>query len=85
MEGKWIKFQEIPTKGITKRFAVVNKESVFTIGYIQWYVAFRQYSFFPTANTVYEKTCLSDITKFIEKLMLDRKIEKQNKEVNGNN
>lgn len=57
----------------TKVYAVINKDTNQVIGSIAWYGPFRQYSYFPCNNTVYERTCLRDITAFIEKLMAERK------------
>ncbi len=72
--AKWIQFiDKSDPKQKTKRFMVGNKENGFIVGWIKWYGPFRQYSFFPTENTVFERTCLKDITEFIEKLMAERK------------
>lgn len=35
------------------------------LGKIRWYAQWRQYGFYPEVGTVYEKTCLHDITKFV--------------------
>lgn len=72
--AKWIEFVEmnIPTKK-TKTFIVRNKDNGCEIGMVKWFGAFRQYSFFPNNETVYEKTCLNDISKFMENLMEERK------------
>jgi hypothetical protein len=77
--AKWIVFKELP-KGknrLTRLFVVLNTESQTPIGNIAWYGAFRQYSFFPKENTVFEKTCLKDISEFLQQLMDERKHEKQ--------
>jgi hypothetical protein len=75
--SKWIDFEEGMSAGKTKIFKIVTKEGA-QIGLIKWYSPWRKYSFFPHPNTVYETQCLSDIIAFINKLMLDRKVEKQN-------
>lgn len=86
-KSKWIKFLDITTfkknKGghivsypKTQTFLIINKESDFKLGVIKWYGPFRQYSFFPEPNTVFEKTCLKDITQFIIDLMEERKLKK---------
>lgn len=79
MEYKWIKFAEqVPFPGQkTKRFNCYNKEHESLIGEVRWYGGFRKYSFFPASNIVFENQCLKDIASFLEKLMLERKIEKQ--------
>lgn len=83
-KSKWIKFIDYtePKKNKsgkivgypkTKTFLIRNKDNDFVLGIIKWYGPFRQYSFFPEPNTVFEKTCLGDITKFIIALMEERK------------
>jgi hypothetical protein len=76
--SKWIDFVEYPTNGVTKAFTVVPKENeAIYIGKIKWYAPWRKFAFFPEPNCVFETQCLKDITSFIDKLMLDRKIKKQ--------
>lgn len=79
MESKWIKFLEGEPNKKTKVFLVVtNSVQVQDLGWIKWYGPWRKYSFFPQERTVFETDCLNDIVKFINKLMLDRKVELQN-------
>lgn len=79
MEGKWIFFGKLPRKPKMKTdvYTVHNKESGVQVGVVKWYGPFRQYSFFPDANMVFERQCLLDITKFIHHLMIERKVKKQ--------
>lgn len=75
--GKYIKFEDTSIAGNkTKMFLVINNESEETIGLIKWYGAFRKYSFFPNANTVFENKCLRDITVVLEYLMEQHKLLK---------
>lgn len=77
-ESKWIIFEEVVIKDRkTKVYTVRTEEGRTFLGEIKWYGAWRCYAFYPTENTVFEKTCLKDITTFLEKLMLDRKLERQ--------
>ena len=39
------------------------------LGYVQWYGAWRQYSFMPTSGAVFNRGCLADITAFIDEKM----------------
>jgi hypothetical protein len=84
---KWIEIVENKTKSIgkkTKVFDVMTKETKNLIGEIRWYGHWRQYSFCPKGNTVFEPTCLNDISAFIKKLMDERKPQpKVNKELNA--
>jgi len=34
------------------------------LGVVKYFARWRQYGFYPEAGTVFEKTCLSDITEF---------------------
>ena len=74
MESKWIVFNLYEDTGKTKKYNVLTKDSVsIKLGEIKWFGRWRQYSFFPEPNTVFEKQCLTDITNFIVKLMNERK------------
>lgn len=73
MESKWIKFEKKETKTKTSVHEVLTKEGDELLGKIKWFPRWRCYSFFPEPNTVFERTCLTDIVKFVEGLMQDRK------------
>lgn len=78
--SKWINFvkQEKAPERKTDIFNIETKDpNRFIIGKIQWYPAWRCYSFMPSPNCVFETQCLKDITVFIDNLMLQRKILKQ--------
>jgi len=78
IEANWIAFHLYEDTGKTKKYLVVTKECFpKKLGEIKWFGKWRKYSFFPEPNTIFENQCLNDIIKFIEKLMLERKIEKQ--------
>jgi hypothetical protein len=72
-QTKWLEFDLTCWTGKTKTFHVRNSETKFVIGIIKWYGAFRKYSFFPTANCVFESKCLGDIADFLKDLMDERK------------
>lgn len=36
------------------------------LGLIKWYSRWRQYCFYPEKNTIFNSTCLNDISKFLE-------------------
>lgn len=71
--GKWINFEEQPSKGITKIFKVTAKEGGDNLGTIKWFTSWRCYSFQPEAGTIFEADCLSDVTSFLKDLMENRK------------
>lgn len=87
--SKWLLFVEYNPFRIdgkvnrkkTTKYWVENKDNGVILGTIEWYGPFRQYSFFPEPNMVFEKTCLQDITDFIKQLEIERK-ERIKKEKN---
>ena len=76
--SKWIDFIFIESTGKTEIYKVVSKESAFLLGHIKWHGPWRQYVFFPQAETIFEKTCLEDIKIFLIDLMSIRKEAKKN-------
>jgi hypothetical protein len=75
-EGKYITFLEGPSKEKTKVWFVVNKYEDFHLGWVAWFPAWRKYSFYPKAETVYEEVCLRDIANFC---VSQTKIHKESK------
>lgn len=73
---KYIKFEEIPFEGKTKRIEVINIKSGDILGRIQWNTGWRQYTFEPSYPTVWSQDCLADIIQKLEGLNLHRKILK---------
>ena len=60
-------------KAKTDVYEVVSKQSSEAIGEVKWHAPWRTYAYFPHADTVYEKTCLGDLTLFLQELMNERK------------
>ena len=78
---EWIEFKECTSTKKTKSFAVLTlSKPVQMLGWVKWYAPWRKYAFFPKEFTVYETDCLKLITTFIDQLMVERKVEKQNKQ-----
>lgn len=50
----------------TNIYEVYASGDNFLLGRIAWYARWRKYVFEPTANTIYEETCMRDISQFIE-------------------
>jgi len=71
--SKYLEFKQIPHKGKTKRFSVISKQHGFPLGEIKWYGSWRQYSFYPNGDTIWNTDCLKDIQDFIQQLMDERK------------
>jgi hypothetical protein len=49
----------------TNIYDVLTKDNV-KLGEIRWFGRWRKYCFFPWTDTLYEETCLRDISQFIE-------------------
>lgn len=59
--------QELDAPGLKKhRWIVRSKKSGEILGYISWYVLWRQYTFNPTMGTTFNAECLLDIAKFLK-------------------
>jgi hypothetical protein len=72
-ETKYLLFTVNCIKGKTKVIDIVNLHHHEVIGEIKWFGRWRQYCFFPIAETVWNKTCLDDVQEVIKKLMDERK------------
>lgn len=73
IDSKWINIKFFNDTGKTKIYEITTKDDKIILGYIKWFGRWRCYSLFPEPKTVFEKTCLIDITNFISKLMQERK------------
>lgn len=53
----------------TNCYRVFNKDNLEeSIGEIKWFGRWRQYCFFPFSDTVFEKTCLQDLSQYLREL-----------------
>jgi hypothetical protein len=66
--AKWIEFEErqAPSGYTTKRWHVIAKRGLVTLGTISWYSGWRRYCFYPHDGSSYEQDCLRDIADFCE-------------------
>lgn len=83
-ESKYLIFEDQENEGKTKVYRVLSKtrfdpdqsgvlERHLELGSIKWFGRWRQYAFFPNPETVWNNTCMSEITAFITGLMQERK------------
>ena len=71
---KYIYFVEVPNHGrTTKFFHGRNNKMDLCLGVIRWDRGWRQYCFYPNAETMFSKGCLEDVNDFIGQLMDERK------------
>lgn len=66
--GKYIRaFDDTPQGRKTQVLELCNAQNeLIHLGQIKWHGSWRQYCFFPVDDTVFNKECLNDITKFLE-------------------
>lgn len=65
-ESEYLEFVELPNEGRkTLWFQVISKNHQYPLGEIKWFNKWRQYCFYPAPETVFDRTCLADIQKFI--------------------
>ena len=80
--SKYLEFKQVPFEGKTKRFEVVSINHGYSLGRISWHGAWRQYTFSPAFETIWNKDCLKDIEEFLQQLMDERKIDQTLKKEN---
>lgn len=67
--SKYLEFHKSGWTGKTDIYEILSKKSGDILGRIKWYGPWRQYCFFPTAQTVFNNGCMKDIIDFIDNLM----------------
>jgi hypothetical protein len=70
---EYIDFEVVADTGKTKVVAVINRGGGYRLGVIKWYGSWRQYTFHPAPNTVWNVGCLRSVESFIEGLMAEWK------------
>lgn len=76
MAEKWIRFEETKPKPKTKVWNVIATDGDILLGVISWFGRWRTYAFFPEPQTVFERTCLRDISDFIDEQNARQKASK---------
>lgn len=79
--GKFIEFTEQPIEqGKKTPVYFVDSKQGAHLGEIKWYGPWRCYAFYPAGGTIFDKSCLKDIEKFLTGLMDARKKEPEQKQ-----
>jgi len=73
--NKWIHFELLNDTGKTQVWSCVNKSSGIDLGTIQWYGAWRQYTFLVGRGSEYNNGCLDAISQFLTRLNKTHRIE----------
>jgi hypothetical protein len=69
--SKYLKFHLVKQGKKTQVWHVYSKNHGTVLGEIKWFGRWRQYTFFPAAETVWNPECLRDVCDFIKNLMDD--------------
>lgn len=73
LDGKFVFSELLEQKPKTSVYVIKNKDSREAIGLVKWYGSWRRYTYQPFCDTVYEQTCMREISDFIDRLMEERK------------
>ena len=66
MKSKYLKIVEVTEEVRNKKtrdFQVFNSKNENFLGWINWYPPFRKYAFTPCDGTVYDSTCLDNLSE----------------------
>lgn len=76
--GTYINFVRVANSesGKTQVWRVNATETKEVLGFVKWYSKWRQYCFEPNTYTLFEKTCLKEMSQFLVELMELRKKSK---------
>lgn len=74
--SKYLDFILLEQKKKTNVWNIISKSSGESLGNIKWFPRWRQYTFFPHSDTVWNKDCLNDIMDVLSSLMKQRKENK---------
>jgi hypothetical protein len=68
MNESYVQFDmtALSPSGKTKLWNVSSLMNGEVIGVVKWYAAWRKYAYFPVGESVYDVTCLADISKFLK-------------------
>ncbi|HET7110228.1 MAG TPA: hypothetical protein VFI41_05110 [Gemmatimonadales bacterium] len=66
-------FDRTPAGRKTQIVNVVSKLHGDVLGEIRWYGRWRQYAFYPRADTIWNPQCLDEVTEFVRELMRARR------------
>lgn len=67
----FLRFHPLDHKGVTGKWSVDSANGS-PLGEIRWWSAWRRYVFVPAAGTLYDVSCMSEISDFIMRQMRAR-------------
>ena len=78
MDSEYLTFTDyLSTSGKTAVVIVGSKSGQYELGTIKWHGPWRTYVLVPAPETVWNKGCLEDVNAYIDKLMAERKEQKE--------
>lgn len=73
--NKYVYFNELPNDGKkTKKYSVISKDDCH-LGFIKFWGAWRQYTFHPDDDTLFDTKCLKEIIDEIERMNTEIRAE----------
>ena len=61
--------------GKTWVYEITSRSNYQTLGVVKWYGPWRQYCFHPEQETMFNQTCLAEITQFLKDLKEERRVK----------
>ena len=68
--NSFLTFTKSYSTGKTDVYVIQSNGS--TLGTVRWYAGWRRYTLQPSSGTVWDAKCLTEVTEFLERLMLER-------------
>lgn len=69
VQGEYLNFKDeglVSPGSVTHKFSVTSRQNSSLLGYVKWFIQWRQYCFFPM-NAVFDKKCLREVAEFCER------------------
>jgi len=73
MTKSYIVFVKVEEKPKTAVYEVRSRSSGIVLGTVQWYGPWRKYCFYSRPETVWNSSCMIEVSDFMLKLLRDRK------------
>ena len=69
-QGQYLNYEDegpVSPGSKTHKFSVSSRYSGALLGYVKWFVQWRQYCFFPLNGAIFDKSCMREIAEFSER------------------
>jgi len=75
MMATFIDYRELNNPGRKTRIWEIEAKAGGFLGRVQWHAHWRCYAFFPARDTLFEETCLQEISDFLRGARIGHKAE----------